>query len=127
MKYKPSDLIVFWVLISTLFAWTAIWSQDEREPDERIHQLSKLERELLDKRVAELKAKKLEECRLKAFKDAEIWVDSTIIREALEARIGAEGIPYKPIRPNAPEVILKADSLDVAPLFDEKETPDNQQ
>lgn len=116
---------ILWVASICLIA-IFVFAQEENEgEDERIKELSPLALEMLDLRVEELTQKKLDECKQKAILAAEIHVDSLIIREATENRIGVDGIPSKPIRPNVPTVILEADSMDVGPLFEEEEEGDN--
>lgn len=112
---------VLWIASICLITILVFAQEGNEGEDERIKDLSPLALEMLDLRVEELIQKKLEDCKQKAILAAEIYVDSLIIREATENRVGVDGIPLKPIRPNVPTVILEADSMDVGPLFEEEE------
>jgi len=113
----PKQLLM---ISSLLFLFLIVRSSDDQGPiiDERINKLSPLAKELLTKRIAELTHNKMIDCKEKAIKAAEIQVDSLIIREATMTRAGIYGIPIKPLRPDVPNVILKADSIDIGPLFE---------
>lgn len=99
--------------VLSLFAF----QQVPGDEDERAKDLSKFAREMLDLRYEELKENKLKQCKANALINAEIYVDSLVIKEATELKIGIEYIPSKPFKPNVPQVILEGDSLDVEPLF----------
>jgi hypothetical protein len=110
------------VLLFGLIYSATLWGQDPNfteEPKDKKAELSPFALTILQQRIEELKARKLDDCRIRAIIDAEKYVDSLIIRESMEARLGVDGIPTKPIRPGVPDVILRADSLDVIPLFNE--------
>ncbi len=72
----------------------------------------------LERRIAELTQKKLDECKSNALNAAETLVDSILIREAMEKRRLEDGLPLRPIRPEDPDPdLIKGDSLQVRPLF----------
>jgi len=112
---------ILWVASLCLMAFFAIAQELAVGEDERTKKLSPLALKMLDRRVEELTQKKLDECKQKAIVAAEIYVDSLIIREATQNRVGVDGIPNRPLRPNVPTVILEADSMDIGPLFKEEE------
>ena len=122
---KPSKRISWPLGIILLLVWiysVSLWGQDPsftEEPKDKKSELSPFALTILEQRIEELKTKKLEDCRIRAIMDAEKYADSLIIRETMEAKLGVDGIPSKPIRPGVPDVILRADSLDVIPLFNE--------
>lgn len=125
MRLKIFEIVplirILWVASICLVGLFLVAQEEGDGEDERIKELSPLALEMLDRRVDELVQKKLEDCKKIALLAAETYVDSLIIREATENRIGVDGIPFKPIRPNVPNVILEADSMDVGPLFEEEE------
>ncbi len=93
------------------------FQRTDKDEDQRIEKLSSFAREMLDLRFEELKAEKLKICKENALKNAEIYVDSLVIREATEDKVGIDAIPIKPFKPNIPDVIFEGDSLDAEPLF----------
>jgi len=124
MKSKISgnpDFLRLLMISSILILFFVTFGQDNPpiDQDDRVSKLSPLGKELLAKRIEELTQKKMESCKMNAIKAAEIHVDSLIIREAAFSRAGIYGIPLKPSRPDVPNVLLKADSIDIGPLFDE--------
>lgn len=86
---------------------------------ETTKKLSPLAQKTLERRIEEIVKERMENCRLKAITDAEIIVDSLIIKEALERRRLEENFPVKPIKPSLPDTTLTGDSLNIKPLFDD--------
>lgn len=86
---------------------------------ESAQKLSPLAQKTLERRIEEMVIERMEDCRLKAIADAEIIVDSLIIKEALDKRRLEENFPTKPIKPNLPDTTLTGDSLNIKPLFED--------
>lgn len=86
---------------------------------ESAQKLSPLAKKTLERRIEEMVKERMNDCRLKAIRDAEIIVDSLIIQEALEKRRLEENFPVKPIKPNLPDTTLSGDSLKIKPLFED--------
>lgn len=86
---------------------------------ENAKKLSPLAQKTLERRIEEIVKERMDNCRLKAVADAEIIVDSLIIKEALERRRIEENFPVKPIKPSLPDTTLTGDSLNIKPLFDD--------
>ncbi len=86
---------------------------------ETAQKLSPLGKKTLERRIEEMVKERMDDCRLKAIADAEIIVDSLIIKEALDKRRLEENFPTKPVKPNLPDTTLTGDSLNIKPLFDD--------
>ncbi len=70
-----------------------------------------------DRKIDEFKANRKRSCLEEILKDAEAYVDSTIVREINIKLLDTLIFPEKPFRPDYPQDIILDDSTKVAPII----------
>ncbi len=87
----------------------------EEGPDNS-EQVSSLVQKELEKKLSKYKKNKRDACLKKVLRDAEIHVDSIIIKEINIRVVDTLVFPEKPVRPNYPKEIVLNDSVKIEPL-----------